>query len=304
MNNIQAILNLTASTTFTVIGILGNTIVLIILSRPEFLKESTFRYLIMSTLGSTVRVLFTWPLGFPDFFMVTKIGLVCKIVSYTSFIAGRWMPWINSLSAVDRYLAVRFPHKLKWRTQAKCQAIAVITVFALLLLLNLPFYFYVDKPLNQTGCAVDKENGIFISSWNMLITMVLPVTTMIIFTCLTTRRLIKRKMHFNKKDFTMEKRYFKVLLWLNIYLIICYLPYTVLYVVYFSLNFEFVGSFGYSLVVLLVNAYAAFDFFVYLSSNKRFREYVFICCNNQANKKQIKNQRDTKTSNLTTSSLH
>ena len=289
MNNIQTILNLSLSTTFTMIGILGNTIVLIILSRPEFRKESTFRYLIVSTLGSTVKVFFTWPLGFPDFFMITQIDLVCKIVSYTSFIAGRWMPWVNSLSAIDRYLAVRFPHKLKWRTQAKCQAIAVIAVFVLLLLLDLPFFFYVEKPLNQTGCVVDQENGMFIGAWNILITIVIPVTTMIIFTYLTTRRLIKRKRHFNKRDFTMEKRYFKVLLWLNIYLIICYLPFSIIAAITTILKIEFFGTVAYNITAIFTNSYASLDFFVYLSSNKLFREYVFrsVGCKLNASKKQM-----------------
>ena len=205
MNDIQSILNLSVSTTLTTISILGNTIVLIVFSKPKFRKESTFRYLIVSTLGSTVKVLFIWPLAFPDFFMMNQVSLICKIMSYTSFVAGQWMPWINSLSSIDRYLAVRFPCKLKWRTLAKYQAIAVVAIFVSLLLLDLPFYFYVDIPLNQTGCTtIDYEIGKLLSIWFTVITIVIPVTIMIIFTALTTRRLIKRKMNFNKKDFTKD----------------------------------------------------------------------------------------------------
>ena len=80
MNDIQSILNLSVSTTLTTIGILGNTIVLIVFSKPKFRKESTFRYLIVSTLGSTVKVLFIWPLAFPDFFMMNQVSLICKIM--------------------------------------------------------------------------------------------------------------------------------------------------------------------------------------------------------------------------------
>ena len=219
--------------------------------------------------------------------MMNQVSLICKIMSYTSFVAGQWMPWINSLSSIDRYLAVRFPCKLKWRTLAKYQAIAVVAIFVSLLLLDLPFYFYVDIPLNQTGCTtIDYEIGKLLSIWFTVITIVIPVTIMIIFTALTTRRLIKRKMYFNKKDFTKEKRYFKILLWLNIYLIICYFPYPIIAAITMILKIQFFGTLAYSILKILVNAYASFDFFVYFSSNKLFREHVFksIGCKAQANK--------------------
>ena len=136
-------------------------------------------------------------------------------------------PFFGLQNTITKIKKKRGPSTFEVR--APYQSIAVAAVLVLVLLLDLPFYLLIDKPLNQTGCVpLSYEIGQLLSIWTSVITNVIPASIMIVFTALTTSRLIKRRMNLNKNHFKKEKRYFKVLLWLNIYLIICYLPYSIL----------------------------------------------------------------------------
>ena len=79
MNSIK-IYNFSASILFTVIGIVGNTIVIFILTKPRFRKESTFRFLIISTIASSIKLLTTWSITFYETVLIDD--LKCKILSY------------------------------------------------------------------------------------------------------------------------------------------------------------------------------------------------------------------------------
>ena len=66
-----------SSVTMTTIAIIGNTAVILILSKKEFRKEPLFRYLIICTIIGTLNVGMIWPSLFHDRFLINKLIWAC-----------------------------------------------------------------------------------------------------------------------------------------------------------------------------------------------------------------------------------
>ena len=111
MNQIK----LTASVAFSITGVIGNTFVILILSRPKFRKESLFRYLLIASIVDTIYSFCIWPFTYQDDFLTSKIEIMCKLSFYISRIIYQLSPWIIVISSIDRYVATKYPTKLLFR---------------------------------------------------------------------------------------------------------------------------------------------------------------------------------------------
>jgi hypothetical protein len=270
-NDIIKIYNFSASTIFTIIGIIGNTIVIYILTKPNFRKESTFRFLIISTIGSSIKLSATWPSSFYQSAILDDLN--CKILSYMGFLIGRFPPWINGLGSIDRYISVKYPQKFKFRNQFKYQALAVLIVFIALIFLDLPFYFYVGKQLNRTSCEeINPEAGIFLNIYYLILTILIPVTISLVTAYLTSKQLIKHKKKLHIVNFKKEKQHFYVLLGINILFTFSQIPYILFLSICVIMKMEFFGTLVYYIVYSLTNVYVSFDIIIYFISNKLFRK--------------------------------
>ena len=270
MNSIK-IYNFSASILFTVIGIVGNTIVIFILTKPRFRKESTFRFLIISTIASSIKLLTTWSITFYETVLIDD--LKCKILSYLGFLIGRFPPWVNGLGSVDRYVSVKYPQKFKFRYQFKYQALAVLLVFIALIFLDLPFYFYVGGKLNKTVCEeINPQAGIFLNIHYVLLTLLIPVTVSLVTAYLTSRQLIKHKRKLHILNFKRGKQLFYTLLCINTFFTISQIPYINLLSICVIMKIEFFGTLGFYIVYSLTNIYVSFDILIYFITNKLFRK--------------------------------
>ena len=67
---------LTTSIAFTTTGSIGNTLVIYILSRPKFKKESLFRYLLIATINDTIFLSYIWSLSYISEFKLNSIEIL------------------------------------------------------------------------------------------------------------------------------------------------------------------------------------------------------------------------------------
>ena len=74
--------NLISSITISAIALIGNSIIVYILAKPEFRKESFFRYLFFGTIFNTINALLIWPINNPDFFLINEILISCNLQQY------------------------------------------------------------------------------------------------------------------------------------------------------------------------------------------------------------------------------
>ena len=70
---------LSSSTVLTIFGVIGNTLVLYILTQKEMRKVSMFRYLIAASFFDLVNCLTLWPYNYPKFFLMNSYLLSCKM---------------------------------------------------------------------------------------------------------------------------------------------------------------------------------------------------------------------------------
>jgi hypothetical protein len=65
--------NLVTAILFTVFALIGNCLVIFVLTKPKFLEVPLFRYLIVATIVETISVSFIWASGFPNVFGIFSI---------------------------------------------------------------------------------------------------------------------------------------------------------------------------------------------------------------------------------------
>lgn len=290
--------NLFSNGILTAIGLVGNTLVIYILLQPEFIKISMFRYLIAATIFDTWNLLLCWPSIFPDAFFVNQLSLSCKLYLYLFYIPFSASPWTFSLSSIDRYLSVKYPAN-KTKNKFKYQLLAIILVTISISLVYIPFYIYHDiDTVNGTGCVPTSFLiEFYLDLLDTVVSTVIPFTIMIVSTCLISYQLVtqKAKLQQNKKKFEKEMQLIKTLCIMDIYFLICNLPYCVLTVVDDLMGINYFGTFAFYVLNALTYVFSSCDFFVYLIFNKLFRKHFFSmisCCR----KKEVTNQSANTTS--------
>jgi hypothetical protein len=224
--------NFIASLIFTIIAIIGNSLVLIILSKPKLRKESLFRYFIVTTIIDTINILLIWPFNFTDAFQINSSEISCKLFNYLPRVFYQFSPWINVLSSIDRLLAVKYTYRFKFRNELKYQLLAISLIFVTILLVDFPNYYYPEISLNETSCIFSNWTiWLFIDLYAALMAVILPFSIMIITSVVTVRQLIKIKLKINKTNFENEKQLIKVSFGINFLFLISNIAYVILLIV-------------------------------------------------------------------------
>ena len=265
--------NLVTAILFSVFCLIGNSLVLLILTKPKFLEYPLFRYLIVATVAETISVLFIWASGFPNVFGINSYDINCTMYVYLSILFLQTGPWINVLSSVDRYLSVKFPTKFYFRKQFKFQAIAVSVIFGLIILIDIPYLMYLQVINNV--CGPTPLIGLYLTiALNGNMHCFLPSIIMITTNGMTIHQLVVKRKILNKVQFNRQVQLSKVLFSINFVFIVFNLPYTIYIAVQYLLGVNFFVTFGYRVVVVLQKIDYSCIFIVYYFSNKVFREQV------------------------------
>ena len=262
----------------SVVSLIGNSLVLFIITRPRLLKVAMFRYYIAVTIIDTINVLATFLYVFPKYTGFNTNKFSCKLINFTTNVAYILSPWTTLLACSDRYLSVKYPSSLQFRNDFKYQLLAITIVFSVITLINTPFYIFSILDENQTFCkmASDFQVEFSMDLFNAFQATFIPFLLMILITVLTARELFISRKKFNKQKFRNEIKFIKVLLAMNFFFLVTNLPYSILNVYYYTIGISnFIDTFLYDAFLFLNNIYYSCDFFVFFMSNRLFREYFF-----------------------------
>jgi hypothetical protein len=193
-----------------------------------------------------------------------------------------FFPWINVLNSVDRYLTLKYLERFQFIKKFKYQVLALFIIFLIILLINIPVYLNVDKTDNGTYCDFpDKQIGFYFFFFNLIISCVIPFSLMIVSTFLLLHFFITQKIRLaqNRRNYKREKDFIKSVLILDLWFLICYSPFCIMSFLANSLDFNYVDNdtwiLAFDISVVLAMAETSCNFFIYLSSNKLFRDYFF-----------------------------
>ena len=271
----------------TIIGLIGNGFVLYVLTRKQFIKITLYRYLIAITISDVINLLFLWPMNYHHLFLMDSNSINCKSIMFTSSMFNSVTPWFILLSSFDRFLSIKYPLTYQYRKNLKYQIFAIFIITVVMILLNIPEFIFFDVTKdenNVTSCGYSDENALACDIYYELFSLFVPFGLMIIITSLIGYILIKNKtsLQTNETKYKKNKHLIKVLIVLDLYFLICNLPYGIFTIYYAVLNINAYNSVGYTIVNDLTIVYNSFNFFVYMLSNKNFRKYFLerFCCKN------------------------
>ncbi len=284
IKNIHYYFNLTTAITMSVIGLVGNTLVFYILTRPKFLKQSIFRYFLVSTGNNSFVLLTMWLYCMPDLFLMNSNSLSCKLTQYFGYLFYQFCPWIIVLNSFDRYLSVHFPTKFEFRTKLKYQVLALSIIFSLLSLIDLVFFFYYDLQISSNDITLRtcSTSGVFIAFCidlaNLLISTIIPFILMLFFSISTGFYLMDRKSRLHQnKTLKKEKQFLKIMCAMDVFFLLCNLPFCIQMLVFDSLAINDIkysySTFIFDVTNLLIYIQCSCTFFIYLTCNVVFREY-------------------------------
>ena len=275
---------LTFSIILTTIGVIGNSIVLCTLMTLKFRTESYFRYLIFSTITNTLNLFFMWVANVPNVFKINSISAVCKFYQYFSFVIYELSIWIIALSSIDRLITVLCPVRFSYLNRFGFQAVLMSIVFIVLAVINAPYimFYGISQNENDTYCGYNGNNmkfGFYMDLLNAFICTIIPCLLMIFSSIIISFRLIKnkRKLSLNRKDYTKEKNIAKVMCSVNIFYLVCSLPFSILTVSYDAVGMNYFGTYAYHVVNTITFFNSAFLIFIFILTNKLFRKVLFTC---------------------------
>ena len=176
-------------------GIIGNSIVLYISTRPKFRNLSIFRYLTASMINDFFVIITIWFYATPEAFKLKRETLNCKITVYFGYLFYQFSPYIISIASIDRILSVKYPTKLKFRTKLKYQLLVLLTTFSYFIFIDIIYYNYynIQRKQDNTTYSFNFNNEIHVNI--DLVNMVLMVTSFIIMitsTIVVTRHLMRK----------------------------------------------------------------------------------------------------------------
>jgi hypothetical protein len=89
------------SVLLTSIALIGNSLVFYILTRPKFLKESIFRYFLVSEIVATLTLVILWMYSIPPLIEWNVPIDYCRMMVYMFYTLYKFYPWVNILLNYD-----------------------------------------------------------------------------------------------------------------------------------------------------------------------------------------------------------
>ena len=279
-----------------IIGVTGNSLVFYILTRPKFLKESIFRFFIISEIAASLLLIMACVYGIPTLFKLDVPPIFCKIFLFFMYILYDFYPWVSVMNSIDRFLNLKYTTNFKLFKKFKIQALIAISIFFMLMIFNIPRIVYGTKS-NVSLCAINNNlAGFYMNLFNLIISDIIPFFIMICSTFLIFHYLItqKKKLQENVANFRREKQFIQSVLAMDLWFLICYSPFCFLQLYRFSVQFDDSASLNQLLndiTIVLATIEVSCNFFVYFLCNKLFRSYFLsmIGCSRNTKSKDSSN---------------
>ena len=268
-------------------GLIGNPIVFYILTRPNFIKEPTFRYFLITEVVDSIGMFGILFVSLLSWTSTTGTALFCKITQYCMYVLYSFYPCISSLISFDRLIHIKFTNELEFRKKFKYQALAVISIFIFTLLTNVPFFIYIEhvNKTNQTytkNCyIVNHQIGYNLYLVNIIFLHGFPFMMNLLCVFFTLRHMIitKNRILPNQAvydNYNREIQIIKSVLAMDIWYVVCYVPLYFLY--FFEHRNAIVGvTYGYwtllsNFIAILTRIQTGCNIFVFIGCSKQFRE--------------------------------
>lgn len=272
---------------FMPFGIIGNLLIIILLSRQR--QNACALYLISSAAINNIHLLFTgFVYIFPVDYSDQSIGkqVMCKMQMYIPSCTGQIPKMLLILACIDRYLITS--ENAHYRALSTSRRAKYLIVFNIILWAIIPIYVPILTTIQYGQCIPTGIYGIILAVYSIVVVGLLPSIALIVFSSLTlrNRRQFLRRTRTTRNDTNhkMQRRE-RDLSILVIFEVVFYILCAALYPLiqlemvisqyaignetYEQLQIEFSI---FQISILLLYIYSASTFYIYLLAAKSFRQ--------------------------------
>jgi hypothetical protein len=262
-------------------SLIGNSLVaFILLKLKELKKEPIFRYLLVAAIFDQFNGIMIWPSYFQNVFLINQQEISCKLFYFFLTTLQEFSSWINVTISIDTYVMVKFSANHQKRKKIRYQVIILSSIFAILCCLNVPWAYY-PTVVSTIGCySTDPFIAIYLSFYKTILQIFIPCILMLVFSSLTYLELVIKKRRVRRHNILRkEKNLFKTSLFFNILFFVCNIPYFFQFLISYFTNYMF-SQIVTDILMFIQYLFYSLDIFIYLISNRIFREYCFylFCC--------------------------
>lgn len=272
----------------TVLGLAGNGLALMALSRPRRQSSSFYIYLVnlavsdlLCVLMLPLRVLYYVKKGQWDYG-----DLVCRLTSYTLYVNLYCSIYLMTAMSISRFLAIVFPVKNMQLVKVKCARRVCVCIWLFVSLSTSPFLMngqHVDTSTNKTKCfeppqGQELQKLLVLNYLSLVIGFALPFLVILLCYAAIIWTLLSRK-HTLRRQQGVGTKAIRMIVVILLTFFICFIPYHVQRTVHLSFlsradtTCEERTTMQKSVVVTLTLAAAnsCLDPLLYFFSGKNFR---------------------------------
>ena len=191
------------------IGLIGNTLSFLVMIKPNNRKMSTCIYMAAISINDNVMMLLAFRNWLATELKVYKRHPIeCKVASYLALLLLQNSTFQILLMTVDKYIAIKWPHRAATYSTPRRGKIIVTTVFCCVVIYNVPNYF-VSKLIGVL-CFGYRGGGLItkVYSWfSFVLNGIIPFGLLIYmnFTIVKTIRQSRKK--FSNNDTGTEAKH-------------------------------------------------------------------------------------------------
>ena len=264
-------------------GLVGNTLVLLVLRRDGLVRTSANVYLSALAVGDSLVLMVVSVAIYPGmswgWWLIRTSALACYAVSPINHTLAVWSVWLIVAFTVERCVIVRFP-LLKLRLCTPRNAgLCCVSLLVLAFLKHIDHFFITESTTNGRGDVVCEvkllyKDYYYYKIWFILaVSSIIPTCVVLVCNWAIIQTLRRKLMQTSAQDSVTRTTY--MCLGVSFAFIVCVVPGNVFYVVYYNFNYwpvAFPTLYEvFSFLLFLRYANHAINFFLYSLTGAHFR---------------------------------
>ena len=180
------------------IGLLGNTLCFLVMMKPNNRKMSTCIY--MAAIGFNDNIMMCSALHYwlMSVMKITEWKLNgCGIASFVGFIAVQNSTYQVIAMTIDKYIAIKWPHKAATYSTPKRATITVLAIFICVVFYNIP-HIFITKLIGDVclGYAVGGNVTKVYSFFSFIVNAFIPFVSLIYMNCIIIKKVRESHQFF------------------------------------------------------------------------------------------------------------